>query len=261
VVRGAGAPPERDIMYKRFAGLSAPKRCVSTACYRCGGTGYVHPWGTCFRCGGAQVDPSHKDFGYPQTWTDAEIEEWDRARRAKNEKARVAREERLAVKKAAKFAENLAKCPELADIKDYGGILGDLREKAEKYDLSPAQFELVAKLVAQDKAYAIAKAAQVEADAHLIYIGEVGEKITITGTVKVAKAIDTQFGLSRLLIVADTDGNLIKAFTTAQFVWDLEAGDEVTLIATVKAHEVYEDVKQTVITRPKLIEHKQLVDA
>jgi hypothetical protein len=248
-------------MHKRFAGLAAPKRCVSTACYRCGGTGYVHPLGTCFRCGGAQVDPSHKDFGYPQTWTDAEIEQWDRDRRAKNEKARLAREARLAAKKAAKFAENLAKCPELAEIVGHDGILGDIKEKAEKYDLSPAQFELVAKLVAQDKAYAIAKAAQVEADAHLIYLGTVGEKMTVTGTVKVAKAIDTEYGLSRLLIVADADGNLVKAFTTAKFVWDVEVGDELTLTVTVKAHEVYEGVKQTVITRPKLIEHKQLADA
>lgn len=248
-------------MYKRFAGLTAPKRCVSTACYRCGGTGYVHPWGTCFRCGGAQVDPSHKDFGYPQTWTDAEIEEWDRNRRMKNEKARIVRELRREAKYAAKFAENVAKCPELAEIDGWGGILGDIKDKARKYDLSPAQIALVAKLVAEDKAYAIAKAAQVEADAHLVHVGTVGEKITITGTVKVAKAIDTQFGLSRLLIVADADGNLIKAFTTAQFVWDVEVGDELTLTVTVKAHEVYEGVKQTVITRPKLVEHKQLVDA
>lgn len=248
-------------MYKRFAGIDKPTKCVSIPCTRCGGKGDYYTFGPCFRCGGMGQDPSAKDWGYPQTWTDAEINAWHNKR---IERSRKASETRMAKQQAAavvKFAENLLKCPELAEIEDYGGILGDLREKAQKYDLSDAQIELVRKLIAEKRKYAIARAAKAETDLIRTHVGSVGEKITFSGSVHVAKSVDTQWNLSRLVVVEDENSNVYKIFTTSAFAWDLGVGDTITITATVKAHDIYDGTKQTVVTRPKLVEHHKSVTA
>ena len=46
---------------------------------------------------------------------------------------------------------------------------------------------------------------------------------------------------------------LVKTFTTAAGFADLEVGQTVTLKATVKSHDTYQDRRETLLTRPKLV--------
>jgi acyl dehydratase len=90
------------------------------------------------------------------------------------------------------------------------------------------------------------------------YAGEVGEKLTLTGTITLARAFETQYGyqssVSNLLIV-EADTTVAKMFTSAAWSDDVQVGDTVTLTATVKDHEDYRGVKTTVLTRPKCTAH------
>jgi plastocyanin len=81
------------------------------------------------------------------------------------------------------------------------------------------------------------------------FIGTVDEKKRpFTGVVRLVKVIDTMYGTSTLHII-DTAEGTVKWFTSAAV--ELNAGDEVTFTATVKAHEIYDGERQTAILRPK----------
>lgn len=89
------------------------------------------------------------------------------------------------------------------------------------------------------------------------YAGEVGEKLTITGTITRLKPIEQNYGYTpttSMLVVIETGTTVAKMFTSAAWAWDVEQGDEVTITGTVKAHEEFNDTQETVLTRPKRIE-------
>lgn len=91
------------------------------------------------------------------------------------------------------------------------------------------------------------------------HTGTVGEKITLTGTVTRLQPVKGDWGSSMLAII-EGGSTVAKVFTTAAWVWEIEQGDEITVTATVKAHEDYQGIKQTALTRPKLIENKGQAD-
>lgn len=79
-----------------------------------------------------------------------------------------------------------------------------------------------------------------------------GLKVVVT---KVAY-IEGDYGVSTLLVMRDDAGHAFKWFASG--AKEVEAGDEITLDATVKAHEEFNGTKQTVLTRGKI---KDPVDA
>ena len=98
---------------------------------------------------------------------------------------------------------------------------------------------------------------QATANAHLKHLGAVGEKITLTLTLKKAIVIGEyqQYRwspiISRyLLILEDADKNVVIYCGTSNAMPYTE-GNTVTIKATVKEHGVRNGVKQTVIQRPK----------
>ena len=97
------------------------------------------------------------------------------------------------------------------------------------------------------------------------FVGTVGEKIEVTGTVLLRKLVDGQFGGSLMIIMEDADGNIFKTFTTAKWVWEqipngwtsnpaFIKGDKIKLVGTVAKHDIYNEEKSTILKRPKLIE-------
>jgi hypothetical protein len=87
------------------------------------------------------------------------------------------------------------------------------------------------------------------------FLGEVGDKITVTGTVQVAKYISGSWNRSSsvfLVVKADT-GHIVKTFSSSQSVFALDRGDQVELTGAVKAHEAYNGQDQTVLIRVKAV--------
>ena len=82
---------------------------------------------------------------------------------------------------------------------------------------------------------------------------QIGDTVTITGTVAVAISVDTQFGTSRLIIVETDNNEAVKMFTTASWAWDTNRDDTVTIQGTVKSFDHYDGDAQTTLNRPKRI--------
>ena len=94
--------------------------------------------------------------------------------------------------------------------------------------------------------------AEAAAAADVDYLGEVGAKVTFTGAVAVAMTVDGYtYNSTQRFVVVEGPGFAAKMYTTAGWAYEVEAGDEVTLTATVKAHAEYRGAKQTVVTRAK----------
>jgi hypothetical protein len=88
-------------------------------------------------------------------------------------------------------------------------------------------------------------------DASRKHIGTVGEKMTITLTVKHIVILDSVYGTNYLHICEDAEQNIIIYKGKAS---EFPAkGETATVIATVKEHGVRDGVKQTVIQRPKKV--------
>ena len=83
------------------------------------------------------------------------------------------------------------------------------------------------------------------------YIGEVGEKISVNFVSgREVTCCETQFGLLHIYEFKDANGNTV--------VWKTSSGKDIpengVVTGTVKAHEEYDGIKQTVILRAKITE-------
>lgn len=139
------------------------------------------------------------------------------------------------------------------------GFVGSLAAAFDKYGkLTLGQVEAVRKCLvrAQER-----KAEWASKDAALnatrLHLGTVGDKLTLTVTIKRIVYIDGRFGTTSIFICEDADRNVvIYKGNAAAFVRGADGefskqDDVVTVTATVAAHGVREGVKQTVINRPK----------
>lgn len=90
------------------------------------------------------------------------------------------------------------------------------------------------------------------------WLGQEGEKIAVQGHLTTAMTIDGYaYGTTQRLLVLRTEGGVVKMITAASWAYDVEAGDQVAVSGTVKAHDTYRDVKQTVLKRPRLEQHSR----
>lgn len=88
------------------------------------------------------------------------------------------------------------------------------------------------------------------------YAGTVGEKVTLTGTVRTATRVDgfRYRSPDQVLLVVDCGTAVAKMTTAAAWAYPLKVGDSLTVIGTVKAHTEWNGIKQTVLTRPKKLD-------
>ena len=88
------------------------------------------------------------------------------------------------------------------------------------------------------------------------YAGTVGEKVTLTGTVRTAMRVDgfTYRSPDQVLLVVDCGAAVAKMTTAASWAYRLKVGDPLTVTGTVKAHTEWNGIKQTVLTRPKQLD-------
>ena len=82
------------------------------------------------------------------------------------------------------------------------------------------------------------------------FIGSVGDKITVQVTVKRKVHIDGYYSSSTLYVFEDVEGNIITTYYSGK-KWKASPGDKGLIEGTVKKHELYNDVKQTVLNRVK----------
>lgn len=119
-------------------------------------------------------------------------------------------------------------------------------ERLAKWEAGRAQREAEE---AQREAERIAYEAELAQWKHLS--AQLGESVTVEGVVTTAVTIDTQFGASRLIVVETAEREAVKLFTSAQWSWETERDQTVTISGLVKSFDEYQGKPQTVLNRPK----------
>lgn len=251
-------------------------------CLKCGGSGSL-AWtdyadGVCFDCHGAGV--------YEEI-----TKEYTPEHEAKLQKAREKREAKRIAERRAKAQELNLKFFKRNGFDDQGNIwciLGDtfsireqLKELGCKFFYSDLgwhcdheladlpQLKLTASQICnqdvdgvfvswnhQELSRLVSEAQEAikEKEPESNYVGAVGDKIEITATFKreisYQVKIDWMTQTKRIFIFADESGNQLTWNTTA-FI-DAQAGDQVKLKGTIKAHKEYKGIKQTELQRCKI---------
>lgn len=216
-------------------------------CNRCGGLGgsdaWKHTGWTCYRCGGSCFEAPRTDPLYTQEKL-AQLNAAQAKRDAKKaEKLEAARLEE-AYRVNANYDQVSKEFPE-----EFDWIKGN-QEKSQfakslyfsilQYGpLSEKQLAAVQKIVAEDKKKVVTAATSG-------YFGKVGDKVkSLHLTPKVVIFLGySQFGTTYRTIFEDDNGNVFTYKGSRPY---RTAGE---YSFTVKAHEEYKDVKQTVIQRP-----------
>jgi hypothetical protein len=252
--------------FHRFANLTKPAKQAACPCIRCGGGGYVHSvveGGVCFRCRGHRQDPTHRDWAFPQAWTDEQCQGF---LDGKHEAAKARREAKAAQERTAAEAcwgSNVEACPALVEFDlalrfapgdaqksswpdvvrfwtDWEAqFAGDIVAKARHYRLSEKQTALVSSI--RTKITERATKAAIEAETAVAV--EPGRR-QITGEVLSVKTYGGDYNrhygrtVETVKVLLKCDG--FKAFGTApaSIVGDVARGDRVTLTATIKPKEV-----------------------
>jgi hypothetical protein len=135
--------------------------------------------------------------------------------------------------------------------------LADARnEKAREAREAKAQAEWEAKRPERELEVARLEQARLEREAedtrwsHLD--GQVGDKVTVSGTISVATSIETQYGTSRLIVIETQNQKAVKLFTSAEWSWTAELNTVVTITGTIKSFDTYNGRPQTTLTRGKM---------
>lgn len=82
------------------------------------------------------------------------------------------------------------------------------------------------------------------------FVGEIGERITVDVTVTRAVPINNYYG-NIIFTFEDEDKNVYVWKTTPR---PIEVGDFITLRGTIKAHNIFREVEQTVLTRCTILD-------
>ena len=95
------------------------------------------------------------------------------------------------------------------------------------------------------------------------HFGAVGEKLMIKAVVVGVRTIDGLYGTTTMIKLLTEDGNVGVWFASnapeaLEKAMDAEEPATFTLIVTVKGHDAYKDIKQTQLTRCKLIDDSEV---
>lgn len=222
-------------------------------CRRCGGSGRfsfnLQDGTVCYGCYGSGLG---KETTEADAIRRADNRAKARAKAAEKERQRLAEQEKA---RAAWADEHPALATELAllrDAEDVRDPLLSLVEQAAWRPLTTAQAALAERLITE-REERVAKLDAKRALGH--YPAAVGDKITVEVTVTMTRVVESAYNgrpVSKLLLVLTTaEGYVLKTFTQAAWAWEAEKGDRLRVTATVKSHGEYNNLPETMLTRPK----------
>ncbi len=219
----------------------------SGPCSRCGGQGGSQAWAytgwTCYRCNGR--NSMAFETYTPRVYIEEKLAKLVEAENKKEAK-RVAIKEAADAKRFLEFVQwgrdrkNL-----LGAIKDAKGntFLADLARKLlDNMILTERQLEAAATAIERQKQR------EVEGRASE-YVGEVKARFEFEAEVIGVYGTEGFYGHTDIVKFKDLDGNLFTWF--ASDYTNLERGDRMTIKGTVKKHEEYRGIKQTILARCK----------
>jgi hypothetical protein len=123
--------------------------------------------------------------------------------------------------------------------------LANVRRLAEADEISPRNAGIFGSAVA---AYWRESSAKAERDAAPVsrHIGQQKDRLELDVTVRGETTFGTDFGITHLYTLVTTEGNVLKWFSSRDA--GLETGCQLRIRGTVKDHETYHEVAQTILT-------------
>lgn len=156
----------------------------------------------------------------------------------------LARREEIEAEEAARLEQYRTTHPEIATALDLvgGDFAASLSDQIrEGRELTENQTNAI--LTAADKRREVAAST---------HIGTVGEKVEFEGRITHMKWIDNPYGGSCLWTITTTTGDIVKVFSSAKFLDDLnDSGETARFTATVKEHGEWQGAKETTVARIK----------
>lgn len=116
-------------------------------------------------------------------------------------------------------------------------------------DLSEKQMALLTNLIRSEAERIDRDMVRAVLDATSGHVGAVGSRLVLAVTVEGLVPFDSDFGPSMLVRMRDVAGNVFTTFTGGAFVDGLTVGMALSVKGTVKKHDEYRGVKQTILTR------------
>ena len=199
------------------------------ACSRCGGAGVWMTGEITFRVNGHEDRHCFKCLGTGKEYFKTSPEQREKNREA----ARVRREAKLIAEAEAREAK---------ERETYGGYT--MAELAE----------------IQKKQRAEAEKAEAEKSE---WLGEVGDKVSLTGVCLFTQTYDGFYGPKTLYIVKTDAGSICKFYTTSQTFDDVSKGNTVEMTGKVKAQDINADrhgQKVTVLERVKCQDTYKIIE-
>ena len=262
------------------------KALVKETCGKCGGTGFYAPFGTCYRCEGAGYLSKWVKAYTPEEY-DKYIANQERAKVRKAEKIAA---EKLALENASEDNKRAFLVENGYDVENplVWLILGDtysikdalkaagcrfkpelgwyathVVEIPEGYEMTSVPFDdifnwkcHIKKALLKEEAKEVADAAKEACmpESSSEYIGEEKERLrNLHVVLKGSRLVESYYGTS-ILYTFNMGENVITWFCSgAGLDDDIEIGDTLLLTGTVKKHQVYNGVKQTVLNRCKAV--------
>lgn len=231
---------------KHFATFCKCDRCGGTGVYTWGGTINGRPMyaGTCFKCGGAQYLPTVEKEYTPEyrAKLDAANEKRKAKLRAKAEERRAAQEaewERTRAEREAEAARREAE--RLAEIeRNRGQFVGQVGDKIEVTVTLERTFQY------EVPCYG----APWKTDLVTGYVFKTDEGNTLVWK--------TTGSIARKKYVAETEQHNFVDRGGCYTYEHVEDGDRITIRGTIKGHEEYNNVNQTMLTRVKWVGEKEV---
>ncbi len=129
--------------------------------------------------------------------------------------------------------------------------LANVQRLAESEYVSPRNTGILGSAVAS---YHREMNAQADREARPVsqWVGQPKDKLELDVTVRGDTAIDGQWGITHLYTLVGDDGNVFKWFSSRDV--GLAPDQHLRITGTVKGHEEYREVKQTLLTRCKIAE-------
>ena len=125
-----------------------------------------------------------------------------------------------------------------------------MEEHAKEIKQSELYYQAETERIQREKALEAARKAVSK------HVGEVGEKVTFKGTFEEGFTFETKIGwMTETRCVykfKDSDGNMFTWFTSSGRYLDMNKGEPVEVAGIVKEHKVYQDEKQTCLSRVKI---------
>jgi len=91
-----------------------------------------------------------------------------------------------------------------------------------------------------------------EKEKNSVHVGEKKDRINVEGEVTFINGFDTKWGWCVVIKLLSVDGNVFTWFTSTEP--DLEVGNSYVLKGTVKNHDDYKGIKQTILSRCKIMQ-------